>query len=84
MQLVFIRERKLSEEELRKKNVELQEALSKVKTLSGLIPICAHCKKIRDDKGFWTQIEKYVRDHSEVEFSHGICPHCMKKLYPRI
>jgi hypothetical protein len=61
---------------------ELQEALTMVKLLSGLLPICASCKKIRDDKGYWTQIESYIRDHSEAEFSHGICPDCMKKLYP--
>jgi len=63
---------------------ELQEALTMVKPLSGLLPICASCKKIRDDKGYWTQIESYIRDHSEAEFSHGICPDCMKKLYPEI
>jgi len=61
---------------------ELPEALDRVKQLSGLLPICASCKKIRDDKGYWTQIEAYVRDHSEAEFSHGICPECEKKLYP--
>jgi PAS domain S-box-containing protein len=60
----------------------LRDALSKVKTLSGFIPICASCKKIRDDKGYWNQIEIYVRDHSDAEFSHGICPDCMVKLYP--
>jgi hypothetical protein len=62
---------------------ELQEALAKVRTLSGLLPICASCKKIRDDKGYWNQIEVYIRDHSEAEFSHGICPDCMKELYPQ-
>jgi len=61
---------------------QLREALSQVKTLSGLLPICASCKKIRDDKGYWNQIESYIRDHSEAEFSHGICPECVKKLYP--
>jgi hypothetical protein len=63
---------------------ELQEALTMVKPLSGLLPICASCKKIRDDKGYWTQIESYIRDHSEVEFSHSLCPDCLKKLYPEI
>lgn len=67
---------------LLQKNKELEEALAKVKTLSGLIPICANCKKIRDDDGYWHQVEVYVRDHSEAEFSHGICPECAKKLYP--
>ena len=74
--------RKLMEEEREKLIRELQEALAKVKKLSGLLPICASCKKIRDDKGYWNQIESYVREHSEAEFSHGICPECMKKLYP--
>ena len=60
---------------------ELQKALSEIKTLSGLLPICASCKKIRDDKGYWNQIELYIRDHSEAEFSHGICPPCAQKLY---
>src|SRR5437588_4314596 len=57
---------------------ELEAALAKVKTLSGMLPICASCKKIRDDKGYWTQIESYIRVHSEAEFSHGFCPECAK------
>jgi DNA-binding response OmpR family regulator len=60
---------------------ELQAALAKIKTLSGFLPICSYCKKIRDDRGYWNQIEAYIRDHSEAEFSHGICPDCMKKLH---
>ncbi len=68
--------------ELRRLNTELKEAIAKIKTLSGLLPICANCKKIRDDKGYWNQIENYIRDRSEAEFSHGICPECSKKLYP--
>jgi CheY-like chemotaxis protein len=60
----------------------LKEALDKVKLLSGLLPICAHCKNVRDDKGYWSQIEAYIDAHSEVRFSHGICPECVKKLYP--
>jgi hypothetical protein len=63
--------------------VELKQALSEVKTLRGFLPICSNCKKIRDDKGYWNQIEVYVRDHSEAEFTHGICPECFKKLYPK-
>jgi hypothetical protein len=62
---------------------DLQEALNSVKTLKGLLPICASCKKVRDDKGYWNQIEAYVSEHSEAEFSHGICPECAQKLYPR-
>jgi DNA-binding NarL/FixJ family response regulator len=68
--------------ELEARNQELLEALAKVKTLSGLLPICANCKKIRDDSGYWQQVEIYIQSHVEVEFSHGICPDCMKKLYP--
>ncbi len=63
---------------------ELQEALSKVKALSGLLPICASCKKIRNDKGYWQAVEGYISEHSEAEFTHGICPDCVKKLYPDI
>ena len=63
---------------------ELQEALSKVKALSGLLPICASCKKIRNDKGYWQAVEGYISEHSEAEFTHGICPDCIKKLYPDI
>lgn len=68
--------------ELRRINAELKEALFTVKTLSGMIPICANCKKVRDDKGCWHQIEEYIRNHSEVEFSHGVCPDCSRQLYP--
>lgn len=60
---------------------DLQDALTNVRQLSGLLPICASCKKIRDDQGYWTQIEAYIRDHSEAEFTHGICPDCAKKYY---
>jgi hypothetical protein len=61
---------------------ELQEALDNVRQLRGLIPICAACKNIRNDEGYWERIETYIRDHSEAEFSHGICPECEKRLYP--
>jgi hypothetical protein len=64
------------------KNAALEKALAEVKTLSGLLPICSHCKKIRDDKGYWTQIESYIHEHSEAEFSHSICRECAKKYYP--
>jgi hypothetical protein len=69
-------------EEREKLVSELQGALSKVKQLSGLLPICASCKKIRDDKGYWNQIEEYIRNHSEADFSHGLCPPCLERLYP--
>lgn len=62
--------------------LELREAIEKVKTLSGLLPICAHCKKIRDDKGYWNQVESHLSAHSELQFSHGICPECARKHYP--
>jgi PAS domain-containing protein len=61
---------------------ELRGAIAKIRTLSGLLPICSSCKKIRDDKGYWNQIETFIRDHSEAEFSHGICPDCARILYP--
>lgn len=73
---------KNNEEEREKLISELQEALAEIKTLQGILPICASCKKIRDDKGYWKQIESYIRDHSDAEFTHGICPECAKKLYP--
>ena len=62
-------------------NDELRDALAHVKTLQGLLPICANCKKVRDDDGYWQQIELYVSDHSDATFTHGICPECMIKLY---
>jgi len=61
---------------------ELQQTLQHVKRLQGILPICANCKKIRDDKGYWNKIESYISEHSEADFSHGICPECVKKLYP--
>jgi hypothetical protein len=61
---------------------KLQDALAKIRTLRGIIPICSSCKKIRDDKGYWNQIENYIKEHSDADFSHGICPECAKKLYP--
>ena len=77
-------ERKRAEEEREKLILTLQKALSEVKALSGLLPICSSCKKIRDDKGYWNQIEAYIRDHSEANFSHSICPECAQKLYPEL
>jgi phosphoserine phosphatase RsbU/P len=63
---------------------ELHQALDQIKTLRGIVPICANCKSIRDDQGYWSQVEVYVRDHTEAEFTHGICPVCIKKLYPEL
>lgn len=64
--------------------IQLEEAMADVKKLSGLLPICASCKKIRDDEGSWQALESYITDHSEADFSHGICPECVKKLYPEL
>jgi len=77
----FRRAAKLHQEERESLIKQLQDALSKVKQLSGFLPICASCKKIRNDKGYWEQIESYIREHSEAEFSHGICPECAQNLY---
>jgi hypothetical protein len=76
-----VTERKRAEAERERLIQDLQRAISEVRTLRGIFPICASCKKIRDDKGYWTQIEAYIREHSEAEFSHGICPDCTQKLY---
>lgn len=78
------RELMIMQKKLRESNEQLQEALANIKTLGGLIPICANCKKIRQDSGYWQQIEAYISDHSEAKFSHGICPECVKILYPDI
>jgi len=68
--------------ELRRLNIELQLAFDNVKALKGLLPICASCKKIRDDKGYWEGVESYIKKHTDVEFSHGLCPECITRLYP--
>ena len=81
---LLFRNLKKSEEALRQQTHELQQALKEIKTLRGILPICAHCKKIRDDKGYWYIVEAFVQKHSEAEFSHSICPECAKKLYPDI
>ena len=77
-----IDQRKIYEKNLENKNKELEKALAEIKVLRGFIPICASCKKIRDDKGYWSQVEEYIARHSEAKFTHGICPDCMVKLYP--
>lgn len=80
--LDYIAERKLAEEERERLIKELQEAMANIKTLRGYLPICAHCKNIRDDKGYWRNVEEYVRAHADVDFSHGICPRCLEKHFP--
>ncbi len=77
-------ERKKAETLREKLIADLQKAANEIKTLSGFIPICASCKKIRDDKGYWEQIETYIMERSDAEFSHGLCPECSKKLYPNL
>jgi transcriptional regulator with GAF, ATPase, and Fis domain len=75
-------ERIRAEKEREKVIIDLKNALAEVKKLSGLLPICMHCKKIRDDKGYWNNIENYIHEHSDTEFSHGVCQDCAKKYYP--
>ncbi|MEA3348018.1 MAG: HAMP domain-containing protein [Pseudomonadota bacterium] len=80
--MVEVDQRKKAEADKKKIIVELEEALSQVKTLTGIIPICMHCKVIRDEKGAWNQLEKYILEHSDAQFSHGICDKCLKEHYP--
>ena len=68
--------------EARRYNRELRAAAEEIKRLRGILPICSSCKKIRDDHGYWHQVEEYLRDHTDAEFTHGICPECMQRLYP--
>jgi hypothetical protein len=69
------------EERVAERTAELQHAMDKVKVLRGLLPICSNCKKIRDDQGYWTQLETYIHRHSEAEFTHGLCPNCADSLF---
>ena len=77
-----IEERRKIEREKEKLISELQKALERIKTLSGIVPICMYCKEIRDDKGYWNNLEKFISEHSEAQFSHSICPKCAKERYP--
>ena len=76
-----IRERKQGQKEREHLIADLQDALARIKVLRGLLPICSHCKKIRDDKNRWHAVEVYVKEHTNADFTHGICPECLKKLY---
>jgi hypothetical protein len=76
--------RKRAEEERERLVRELQGVLAEAKILSGVLPICGHCKKIRDEQGHWTCVEEYITDHTGAQFSHGVCPSCAKKLYPEL
>jgi len=80
--MIDITERKKAERERERLIVELQEALDRIRTLTGLIPICASCKNVRDDEGYWHSVEAYIRQRTDAEFSHGLCPACLKRLYP--
>ncbi len=77
-----ITRRKAEEQERLRLIQELTDALTQVKTLSGLLPICASCKKIRNDNGYWEAVETYISEHSDADFTHGICPECVQRLYP--
>ncbi len=77
-----VAQRRAAEDEKEKLIAELRQALSEVKQLGGLLPICAHCKKIRDDQGYWQRLETYIHTHTDANFSHGICPDCIKEIYP--
>ena len=79
---INITEKKKAQHEREKAIKELQQALIEIKTLRGLLPICIYCKQVRDDEGFWRRVDEYVQKHTEVRFSHGICPDCMKKHFP--
>ncbi len=81
---INITKEKLAELQRDRVTRELQKALSEIKTLKGILPICANCKKIRDDSGYWEQIEGYLSEHSNAQFSHDICPDCARQLYPDI
>jgi PAS domain S-box-containing protein len=77
-----ITERKTAERDRESLISELRDALDRLKTLSGLIPICVHCKAMRDDRGYWQQVDTFIREHSHAEFSHGICPDCIGRVLP--
>ena len=77
-----VTDRKQAEAERERLIAELRQALRDIKNLRGLLPICASCKKIRDDQGYWQSLEQYVTEHSEAQFTHGLCPECMMRLYP--
>ena len=70
--------------DLNRKNNELRQAQAQIKTLKGIIPICMHCKEIRDDEGYWVKLEEYITTHSDAQLSHGICDKCMEKHYPDV
>jgi hypothetical protein len=78
-----ITEQKRMEQRQQRLIAEFQDALNQIRTLTGLLPICAHCHKIRDDGGYWHRVEEYIEQHSEAQFTHGICPDCLREIYPQ-
>ena len=72
----------VTQDALAAKVSELSEALSQIRTLRGILPICMNCKRIRNDQGYWSQVEVYIRAHTEADFTHGLCPACAENLYP--
>jgi hypothetical protein len=85
--LVILRdvtERRAAEKERERLLVDLQKAAAEIRTLQGLLPICSSCKRVRDDTGYWNQIETYISAHADVRFSHGLCPECARRLYPEV
>mgnify|MGYP000966091024 FL=1 len=77
-------QRKMTEEKREKALLDRERALEEARVLRGLLPICSSCKRIRDDQGYWTQLEQYISAHSDADFTHGICPECIEKLYPEV
>jgi GAF domain-containing protein len=82
--LEMLARRVMTQIELRNVSTDLAEALEQIKVLHGLLPICAHCKDIRDDKGYWHGVEQYFITHADVDFSHGVCPSCLERHYPEV
>lgn len=80
----YLNQRIIIEKEKEELIEQLKNTIAEIKVLKGIIPICASCKNVRTDQGFWQQVEVYVRDHSEAKFSHGICPDCKEKIYPNL
>jgi nitrogen fixation/metabolism regulation signal transduction histidine kinase len=79
-----ITERRAAEQERERLFADLQSAVAEIRTLRGLLPICSSCKRVRDDSGYWNQIETYISAHADVRFSHGLCPDCARRLYPEV
>jgi hypothetical protein len=81
---INVTEKRKAQEERDRVIGELEQAVKEIKTLRGILPLCCHCKKIRDDKGYWKKVDDYIRHHTEAEISHGVCPECLKEYYPEV